>query len=276
MGENRHSTDGFVELDGARLYYEMAGTGEPVVLLHGGMLDRRMWDDQFPFLAQHYQVIRYDVRRAGKSEASSEEAYVHYEDLRHLLDHLQIVRASLIGLSGGARIAIDMAIAYPERVNKLVLVSPGMSGHPFDDPWTHQHGRAFEVALRQGNVDQACEEFLTMWSIGPKRSAEQLDSRMRQQIASMVRQSLAQQILNLNMLELDPPAMGRLHELKAPTLVVLGDQDTSDIVTIAQRLQKQVAAAQLVIMPRVGHTLVMEKPEEFNRLVEQFLRADDL
>ncbi|GHO89748.1 alpha/beta fold hydrolase [Dictyobacter formicarum] len=272
MIEQEHSTDAFVELDGARLYYEIAGMGEPLVLLHGGMLDRRMWDGQFQFFARHYQVIRYDVRRAGKSEASSEDAYVHYEDLRRLLDQLQIVKATLIGLSGGARIAIDMAIAYPERVNKLVLVSPGMSGHPFDDPWTHQHGKAFGAALQHGNVDQACEEFLTMWTIGPRRTAEQIDPEVRQHIVAMVKQSLAQQILNLSILELDPPAMERLAEIQAPTLVVLGDQDTTDILTIGQRLQKQVVGAQLMIMPQVGHTLVMEKPEEFNQLVEQFLQ----
>lgn len=111
-----------------------------------------------------------------------------------------------------------------------------------------------------------------MWTIGPRRTAEQIDPQVRQKIVVMVKQSLAQQILKLKMLELDPPAMNRLDEIHAPTLIVLGDQDTSDIFVIAQRLQKQVAGAQLVTMHQVGHTLVMEKPEEFNRLVEQFLQ----
>ncbi|GCE23976.1 alpha/beta fold hydrolase [Dictyobacter kobayashii] len=272
MMEKQDSNTGFVEVPRARLYYEMAGMGEPIILLHGGMLDSRMWDGQFQFLARHYQVVRYDVRRAGKSKAWSEEAYIHYEDLRQLLDKLQISKATLAGLSGGARIAIDMAIAYPERVNKLVLVSPGMSGHPFDDPWTKQHGQALGAALQAGDLDQAAREFLTMWTIGPQRTAEQIDPEVSQRVLSMVKQAFSQHILSLPIKELDPPAFNRLSELRAPTMVVLGDQDTTDIFTIGQRIQKQVAGTQLVLVPQVGHTLVMEKPADFNQLLEQFLR----
>src|SRR5690349_20310375 len=101
---------GFIEVPGARLFYEIAGAGEPVVFLHGGLLDGRNWDDQIPFFAQLYQAIRYDQRGAGRSETSEGQAiYAPYQDLHDLLRALELPPATLVGLSGGARFAIDLA-----------------------------------------------------------------------------------------------------------------------------------------------------------------------
>jgi 3-oxoadipate enol-lactonase len=263
---------GFVKLPGAKIYYEKAGEGEPVVFLHGGLLDRRMWDDQFPFFAQRYQVIRYDVRGAGKSLiVSSNEPYTPYQELADLLTHLGVQRACLVGLSGGARFSIDMALAYPERVQKLVLVSPGMSGYQFVDAWTQQHEEAFEEALAQGDVMRAVEHFLIMWVDGPARSPEEVDASVREQCRTMATQAIAQGSLALQWRELEPPAAGRLAEIQASTLIVLGEKDTSDIHTIGERLHKEVPDAELVKLPDVAHPLSMEVPTLFNTLVSQFL-----
>ncbi len=141
MLQLRSSKIGFAELPGARLYYESAGNGDPIVFLHGGFLDRRMWDEQFPFFAQQYQAIRYDMRGAGKTETvPSTEPYTHYQDLYHLLHELlPLQKVTLIGLSLGARAALDFAIEYPELVQKLVLVSPSIGGYEFLDEWLHRH-----------------------------------------------------------------------------------------------------------------------------------------
>src|SRR5690242_11079340 len=126
MQNAKSERHGFVALPGARIAYESAGEGEPLVFLHGGLLDGRMWDDQLPFFAQRHHAIRYDMRGTGRSEIeSSAELHIPYQDLAHFLQALDIPRASLVGLSGGARAAIDFAIAYPARVQRLVLVSPG-------------------------------------------------------------------------------------------------------------------------------------------------------
>jgi 3-oxoadipate enol-lactonase len=265
---------GFVELPGVRLAYEIAGDGHPVVFLHGGLLDGRMWDAQFQFFAQQYQAIRYDMRGAGKSGTLPiAEPYVPYQDLYHFLHALNIPRAALVGLSGGARLAIDLAIAHPELVRKLVAVSPGMSGYVFRDPWTRQRGEAFRQALSAGALADAVEVFLTMWTDGPDRTPEQVDPAARARIRAMVTHTLSQDRPAPNIQELEPPALGRLTEIEAPTLIVLGEKDTSDIHTIGQLLHEQVAGSQLVMLPDVGHTLVMEKPLEFNTLVDHFLRG---
>ncbi len=277
MSDVKAVKHGFVELPGARLYYEISGEGNPVIFLHGGLLDRRMWDYQFSFFAQHYQAIRYDMRGAGKSETvASTEPYVPYQDLDHFLHGLNIQRASLVGLSGGARAAIDFAIAYPQQVQKLVLVSPGMSGYAFLDEWTHQRGKALIEALSQRDLASAVEVFLIMWTDGPYRTPEQVNTVVRERIRTMVTHALPLSRLAPNFKELEPPAVGRLSEIHAPTLVILGEKDTSDIHAIGKLLHEQVAGSELVMIPDVGHTLVMEKPTEFNMLVAHFLPIQKL
>ncbi|HVT38084.1 MAG TPA: alpha/beta hydrolase, partial [Gemmatimonadaceae bacterium] len=118
---------GAVGVNGTQLFYEEAGSGPVVVLLHGANLDRRMWDPQFLPLAREHRVIRYDLRGYGRS-GPADTPYQAHEDLRALLGALQVQRTSLIGLSGGGRIAIDFALANPQMVDRLVLAAPGLSG----------------------------------------------------------------------------------------------------------------------------------------------------
>lgn len=122
---------GFINVDNAQIYYEEMGTGKPLVMIHGGLLDRRMWDDQFAVFAGSYRVIRYDARGHGLSKAPS-GTYSHHEDLKKLLDALKVERAAIMGLSMGGYIAIDFALAYPDRVSALVLVAPGLTGYDFE------------------------------------------------------------------------------------------------------------------------------------------------
>jgi pimeloyl-ACP methyl ester carboxylesterase len=119
---------GFAEVNGASLYYDVAGNGEPLVLVHAGIADRRMWDGQLKAFAERYRVIRYDMRGCGRSEAPTGASFSHHDDLRGLLDFLGIERAILVGCTIGARTAIDFALALPERVRALALVCPSVSG----------------------------------------------------------------------------------------------------------------------------------------------------
>lgn len=268
---------GFLEVPGARLYYEHAGEGEPVVFLHGGLLDGRMWDDQFQFFAEQYQALRFDARRSGKSEdapSAEPSVYVPYQDVSHLLRTLALEKASLVGFSGGARAAIDLAIAHPEMVQKLVAVSPGLSGYEFVDAWTRQRNEEFAAAISQGNLARAVEVALSMWAYGPSRSPEQIAPATRARMQEMVTRALSQGILSLmmQMHELEPPAVTRLAEIEASTLIVLGEKDTSDIHTIGKLLHEHVPGSELVLMPNTAHPLTMEKPEEFNTLLARFLR----
>lgn len=121
-------THGYVTVEGGRLYYEASGQGRPVVLLHPGPGDLELWTPQVPTLEARYRVIRYDARGFGKSDLPT-GPFAHFEDLRRLLDALELKRASLVGLSLGGRTALDFALAYPERTDRLILANAGISGY---------------------------------------------------------------------------------------------------------------------------------------------------
>src|SRR5918911_1083992 len=129
-GEN---VSGFAEVNGARLYYEAEGRGPAVVLIHGGLVDSRLWDAQMKPLSKHFRVVRYDIRGYGRSPAPTGEYWPH-EDLRALLDYLKIGRATIVGLSLGGIVAADFALEYPDRVDRLVLVGSGLRGDKQPQP----------------------------------------------------------------------------------------------------------------------------------------------
>src|SRR6187397_1094130 len=116
--------EGFAEVNGTRLYYEVTGSGYPLVLVHGFSLDIRMWDDQIASFAAQYEVISYEPRGHGKSEPPGKESYYHAEDLKCLLDHLGCSKAHLLGLSWGAAIITEFALAYPDMTSALIVVDP--------------------------------------------------------------------------------------------------------------------------------------------------------
>ncbi len=123
---------GFLPVTDGQIYYEVAGSGPPVVLIHGGFGDRRMWDAQFNDLARDFRVVRYDHRGFGRSPApTSDSAYSPVRDLVQLLDHLGIDKAHVIGNSVGGALALDFALLQPARVNRVVVVASGATGFPY-------------------------------------------------------------------------------------------------------------------------------------------------
>jgi pimeloyl-ACP methyl ester carboxylesterase len=272
MPGNFASDVSFADIPGVRIAYERAGQGSSLVFLHGGLLDRRMWDDQFEFFAKTHRAIRYDMRGAGQSETTpTAEPFNHLEDLRKLLNALEIERVSLIGHSNYA-IALDLTIAYPELVEKLVLVSPGLRGYDFRDPWVGTRFAAMIQALGKGEVNEAVEVFLTMWVDGPYRKPEEVDPLVRERVREMATRSFGLSRLAPNCKGLEPPAIDRLSEVSVPTLIILGEKDAPDIHAIGKLINEGVVRSELVKISGVGHALPMEKPYEFNRAVNHFLQ----
>jgi len=261
---------GFVPVPNGEIYYEAMGKGDPVVLVHGGAMDHRMWDDQFEKFAKKYRVIRYDVRGSGLSR-SPYGGHRDYEELRMLLDHLKIDRTNLIGLSLGGRIVIDFAITYPDRVLKLIPVAPGISGYEFNAEPEQKCTEAIRAAYMEADFEKAAEAFLAGWTVGPKRKIEDVDEAFRQRVLAIIRENIKPGLDMGYMLEAEPPAIGRLAEVKAPTMVIIGDLDMPGILDIAGRIEKEVASSKKVVIKGAAHTVNMEKPDKFNKVVLEFL-----
>src|SRR5438876_5964570 len=139
MSSNAAAQSGFANVNGGSLYYEVTGAGTPVVLIPGFTLDTRMWDSQVEAFARRHQIIRYDLRGAGKSPPPT-GPYSQYEDLAALLGHLGVGKAHIVGLSLGGAIAIDFALAMPEAVLSLIPVDASSVG---GYPWPAELGAWF-------------------------------------------------------------------------------------------------------------------------------------
>ena len=258
---------GVAEINGTRLYYEKTGSGPAVVLLHGGNLDSRMWDGQVPFLAKSFTVIRYDIRPYGRS-ALTQKGFSSVQDLAALLDYLGVRRASLVGLSLGGRIAIDFALEHPNRVEKLVLMGPGLTGYDFNQ--NDEAVKAMLARAQAGDADGAMDLWLQHPMMAPAMARPAVARRIRDIARDNAKiwthLAVGERVPN-------PPAIKRLAEIGAPTLLIVGERDVPDIQTIVKLLAANVPGARTEVIPDAAHMPNMEDPARVNRLLGEFLGA---
>jgi 3-oxoadipate enol-lactonase len=261
---------GRIAIDGGSLFYESAGSGAPVILIHGGNLDRRMWDPQFELLRSPYRVVRYDARGFGRSSGVDQPFSAH-DDLAALMRGLHIKRASIVGLSLGGRIAIDFALKYPEMVDRLVLAAPGISGGPWapssDTAW---RASAMEAVKRNDSVGVALawlgSDYIRSALHPPERAAllRQISVENSGFWGGMIRHGDLERAA-------EPTAADRLETLQAPVLLLVGGNDTPYIHEVAAAITARVPHVKRVDIPFVGHMLNLEATERFNRELLAFL-----
>jgi 3-oxoadipate enol-lactonase len=250
-----------------QLHYEIAGTGDAVVLIHGFGGDLRIWDAQFPVLAQHYRVLRYDIRGHGKSAPPTSEPYAHADDLKALLDHCEISRAHVIGLSMGGEIAINFALAYPERVESLVLVGSSLGGFQWSDEWNASWVPIFTAASTSGK-----NAVLELVLRHPLIAAAMETPEVAPKLTQILSEYSAWHFLNADPVQHpEPPAVQRLNEIGMPTLIVIGEHDLPDLHAIAELLQQHIPNVTKLDVEGVGHVVSMEAPERLNEIVLSFL-----
>jgi 3-oxoadipate enol-lactonase len=264
-------TAGVVDVGDAEIHYERAGQGDALIMIHGGLLTKEMWNGHFELFAKKFRVIRYDARNHGLSR-SEPASFAHFEDLNKLVEHLKIDRAVVMGLSMGGYIAADLALKYPAKVSGLILVAPGLSGFEFHGPESDAYREKFNAAVKTGEIEDIIEAFMEAWVYGPHRKAEDLDLGLREKIWAMARVTLETWNNQTKELVASPPAIEKLSEIKAPTLAIVGDLDMPNILEIVELYEKSVPAFEKVVIPGVAHMVNLEKPEEFNRAVDNFLR----
>jgi 3-oxoadipate enol-lactonase len=263
---------GFAPLHAASIYYESAGAGPPVVLIHAGVADSRMWDGAFEALSERFRPIRFDVRGFGRSSMPPGR-FSYHGDVAALLDHVAVTAASIIGCSFGGQIAIDFALAYPDRVRSLVLVSAGIGGREPSQAMI-RFGDEEDALLGRGDVDGATDLNVRTWVDGPHRTPSQVDPSIRERVRSMQRELfLTSAPEGVTRDRLQPPAIERLEEIGAPTLVLVGDRDVEDMLEAGELLASRIPSARKIVLSGAGHLVSMERPEEFGDLVTGFLAA---
>lgn len=258
---------GFAEVNGARLYYEASGKGRAVVLVHGGLVDSRLWDAQVKPLSKRFRVVRYDMRGYGRSPAPTGEYYV-LEDLRALLDYLKIEKATLVGLSLGGIVAADFALEHPARVERLVLVGSGLRGDR--QPRNEQTARAFQMGAREG-PEKFFEAYMETDQLAGVRNRPGARAAMH---AMMVENFKASEYIAKGWPQSpDPPTAERLAQIKQPTLVVIGSLDSRNLQNIADTLASKIPNARKVVIQGASHHPPVETPKEFNRVLLDYLKA---
>lgn len=266
------SKSGFVSVDNAKLYYEISGTGIPIVLIHAGVADSRQWNNEFTNFSHSYQVIRYDMRGHGKSEPVDGE-FSNLADLVSLLDAVGINSpVVLIGCSMGGSLAIDFALTYPSRVKALITLGAGPSGLDLGIPLPLKYVDA-EKAFEAGDLDLTAEIETQIWFDGIGRLPDQVNQTMRQLLFDMDRLVLSHEVkeLGTQLSNTDTPAVERLDNLDLPVLIIVGAHDTPYMLAAAEYMEDKIAMSTKITIEDAAHLANMDHPQLFQGIVNDFL-----
>lgn len=262
---------GYINAENASIYYEDLGSGEPLVLVHAGYLDSRMWDNQMEALGKGRRLIRYDVRGFGKSSKASEE-YSDFKDLKAILDNLNIDRATILGVSNGGRIALDFAVEFPGRVSALVLVNSGVRGVEIE-------GDENELWGDLGSLE---ERYIELRNKGKYRDAAAIDvdywthklsGDVRKHVLDIAEENVNSEEEDVDRFQLspEPPAFKRLEMLEMPVLIIVGKEDRKGMVEVDRAIHGRLKSSKLVFIDCADHIPSISSPDAFSKAVTESL-----
>jgi 3-oxoadipate enol-lactonase len=268
-----HAQGQFAEVNGARLYYQVEGSGHPLVLIHGWPMSARMWDEQARVLSQYYRVIRYDRRGFGRSPGTPwHEGSADHDpaDLAALLRYLGVSSAYVLGHSQGGSVAIEFTLEHPEQVDALILHGAAVDGFVLPESGPFASHDSVRALMR----DRGMAEFRRQWLAHPINAVPDTKADVRARIADIV-----EQYGGADVLQATPPsattraaAIYRLHSIAVPTLVLVGGSDLPFFQINADALAFLIPSAQKVVVQGGAHLVNMIEPERYNAEVLRFLR----
>lgn len=261
------SVKGYLSLPTVDFYYEVAGEGEPLLLIHGIDSDCRMWDPQFFNFARYFKTIRFDLRGFGKTAMPAEEFQI-LDDIQQLLTGLGIENAHIIGYSYGGTIAPAFALKYPESVKSLTLAGAGMIGHT----WSEEVSRyfvQFQESIKNNDFNEMMRLLCWKSIYGPKRKPEGLEEicgLLKEMFLPVVKRGHEGKPLSPG------DSRGRLSSIKVPTLILVGELDFEDYHQIADFYHQNIPNSIKKIIPNAAHFMNIENPKLFNEEVLKFLK----
>ena len=262
-----------LKIDDASIYFETAGDGQPIVFLHAGVADSRQWNNEFNCFSSEFSVVRYDLRGFGQSEPVDGE-FSNLGDLASLLAHLQITQpVILIGCSMGGSLAMDYALAYPSGVKGLIMVDSAPSGLELDLPIPAKFKLVAE-AEKAGDPDLVAEIETQIWFDGD-REATKVNQEMRSLALQMNRLALAHDAKDLGkqIPNSKISAVEHLKELDVPTLAIFGSNDIPYMRAAVKYMAKEIRNFQEAEIQNAAHLPNMDQPEEFQKIVCEFIEA---
>lgn len=267
--------EGWVDVAGGRLPFQVAGEGSGVVLAHAGIADMRQWDPQWEALIARHRVVRYDLRGFGRADVT-ETRFSNRADLVAVMDAAGLDRAVLVGCSRAGSIAIDTALEFPDRVSGLVWVCGGLSGFDGEETPEELAAGSRDEELSDAKEWAALAEFdVAMWVDGIGQPEGRAPAEAREAVRRMTYETYVQEKPYGDTIVLDPPAIGRLAEVRVPTVVMIGALDTPSTRASADLVASGVRGARRIDVPDVAHMPSLERPEWFTSTLLAFLAEVD-
>ena len=259
----------YINVDGGKLFYEIAGKGENIVLLHDGMVNREIWDEQFPLLAKYYRVVRYDRRGYGKS-SDPQAPYSDIDDLNELFVSLNIDRAILFGMSSGGGCVIDFTLKFPGKVKSIILVGAVVGGYGYT---SHMISRGGHLKSPEAMADPAKAASYFVWEDPYEIYSENIAAKNK--VAEILRRNIHRPFNSQYYKPPDRIAARFLSEIQVPTLVLVGEYDIPDVHSHAGVIHFGILGARREVILNSGHLIPVEQPDEFNRAAFRFLRRNE-
>jgi pimeloyl-ACP methyl ester carboxylesterase len=261
-----------VTVGGATLAGLRHGEGLPVVFLHAGVCDKRMWLGQMAAVAEEgWQAVAYDRRGYGETE-SPDEPFSHVDDLEAVLKALDIHAAVFVGCSMGGGLAVDFALRHPGQVMGLVLLGTSISGAPWSATEAEsQIEAAEEDAYERGDLDMLNRVQAHEWLDGPRAQSGRVGGAVRELFLDMNRIALGKPALRQE--ERAPEAWRRVGEINAPVMLLVGEEDFSALIDRHEHLSEEMPNAFAAVLEGVAHIPSIERPELVNSMLVEFLDA---
>jgi pimeloyl-ACP methyl ester carboxylesterase len=264
--------------DGVDLYYEETGTGQPILFIHEFAGDHRSWEPQVRHLSRSHRCIVYNARGYPPSDVPADpSAYsqgVAIADALAVLDHLELERSHVVGLSMGAFTALHLGLRHPHRTASLVVAGCGYGAHPD----ARASFRAESKAVADAFEAEGASGIARQYGSGPARvQFMNKDPRGWERFVEMLAEhSTAGSALTMLGVQRERPSLydlvDELREVTVPTLLIVGDED-SGCIEASLMLKETIPSAGLWILPKTGHTTNLEEPDRFNEIVAEFLEA---
>lgn len=254
----------------ALLHGVHAGQGPALVFLHAAVADRRMWNAELEAFAASHHVVAYDRRGFGET-LPVDEPYSLTQDLARVLDALGVQRATLVGCSQGGRVALDFALEAPERVERLVLVAPAVSGAPAPPPPPHVAALIADIEAAERARDFARANVLEahLWLDGPSSIEGRVQGPVRELFLAM--NAITWAAPQVGREEPPPPAWPRLAQVQPPAHVVVGDLDLPHLLERCAHLARTLPRTSHHVLPGTAHLPNLEQPAAFEALLRGFV-----